>query len=259
MGLATLTLLAACSSSERVGSASVPGGDSSLATSSTTDTTTSAVPTTTAPTATIAVTSTSAAPPVTPAPTVAPALPLLLGDGIGTASFGDGDDAVLALLTPAFGGVATDTSETFDVNVGVDSWQSSDGELQYTAPIARKVCFGNQVCTVFGGASAGDLAFTGWFVDEGSGPTAQTIEGIRQGDTWASHFAAITRLPGGCYSYGSATSLDGISIGMISSGELFNFYDDSAGTWSDGFPDPAAVTIVDLSAGDLVISLFADC
>jgi hypothetical protein len=247
--------MAACSSSERVGGVA----DSSSAVSTTTDmatTTSSASTTSAAPETTL-----PPAPPDTPAPTAptAPPTPLLLGDGIGTASFGDSDDAVLALLTPAFGGVASDTSQTLDVNVGVDTWQSADGELQYTAPIARDVCFANKVCVTFGGADAADLRFTGWYANEEGAPAAETIEGIHLGDTWAAQLAAITRLSGGCYSYGTGTSTDGIEVGMISSDEMFNYYDDATSTWLDGAPDPAAVEIVYLAAGDLVVSLFADC
>ena len=255
LALLAIVAMAACSSSQRVESATDISADSTTtvdpgATTSSASTTSAAPETTLAP-----------VPPPTAASTIPPAppAPLLLGDGIGTASFGDSDDDVLALLTPAFGGVASDTSQTLDVNVGVDTWQSADGELQYTAPIAREVCFTNKVCVTFGGADAADLAFTGWYVNDEGAPAAETIEGIHLGDTWATHLAAITRLSGGCYSYGSGTSTDGIRIGMISSGEMFNYYDDATSTWLDGAPDPAVVDIVYLSAGDLVVSLFGDC
>lgn len=260
--LAALTLvgLAACSSSERVGGATVPVTDSTIAGSSTTvdaGSTTTAAPTTTA----AAETTVPATPAPTPAPTAAPApvALLLLGDGIGTASFGDTDDDVLALLTPGFGGVATDSSQTLDVNVGVDTWQSADGEIQYTARIARDVCFNNGLCAVFGGPDAANLVFTGYYVNEEGSPAVVTIEGIHLGDTWASVLGAITRQPGGCYTYGTGTSVDGIEVGMSAETEMFNSFDEASGTFVDGDPDPSTVTIVYLAAGDLVVSLFADC
>ena len=252
--------MAACSSSERVGSGSTPVTDSTLAGSSTTaidaGSTTTAAPTTLAPETTV-----PATPAPTPAPTAAPtpAALLLLGDGIGTASFGDTDDDVLALLTPGFGGVASDSSQTLDVNVDVDQWQSADGELQYTARLAREVCFTNLLCAVFGGPDAANLVFTGYYAnEEGSAPVV-TIEGIHLGDSWASALGAITRLPGGCFTYGSGTTTDGIEVGMVAETEMFNYFDEPSGTFVDGAPDPSTVTIVYLTAGDLVISLFADC
>lgn len=258
VGLALLGL-AACSSSERVGGATVPATDSTIAGGTTTleaGSTTTAAATTLAPETTV-----PATPAPTPAPTAAPtpAALLLLGDGIGTASFGDTDDDVLALLTPGFGGIATDSSQTLDVEVGVDTWQSADGEIQYTARIARDVCFTNRLCAVFGGPDSANLVFTGYYVNEEGSPAVVTIEGIHLGDTWGSVLGAITREPGGCYTYGYGTTVDGIEVGMISESEMFNYFDEPSGTFVDGEPDPATVTIVYLAAGDLVISLFADC
>lgn len=259
LGISALLVLAAgCSSEASVGSASstsTPGSSTTVADSSTTAPATTVAATT----STTAAPPTSAAPPPTAPPTTAPAAVYLLSSGIGTAAFGDTDDAVVPYLTAAFGGVATDASQTFPVNVGVDQWQNSDGDLEYTAQFQREVCFGNSVCTSYGGPSAADLRFTGWYVTDAAAPPAATPEGIRVGDTWASHTGDITRRAGGCYSYGYGDTTGGVFVGMASTGEMFNYYDDSTSTWLDGNPDPALVTVAYMEAGDLVVFLYGDC
>ena len=246
---------AACSSSERIGAATTSTSD--VATTSTVDpaatTTTEAVTTTVAATAV----ETTAVPPTSD--DTPPPMPALRGGGIGATDFGATDDEVLSLLSPAYGGVATDASQTFTLNESPDLWTDEFGEAAFVTPIARIVCFANTVCTYFGGTDAANLTFLGWEINGEASPEPATIEGIVIGDRWSDHAASMTRDPGGCYSYGYGTTIDGITVGMISSGDMFNFYDDAADTWSDGFPDPATVTIVYLSAGERVFSLYEDC
>lgn len=253
-------LAVACSSEASVGGGST-SSTSSVAVDSTSttavDSSTSAPSSSVEPTASTAVPTTAPAP--TAAPTTAPASAFLLSTGIGTATFGDTDDVVVPYLSGAFGGIATDSSATFPVNVGVDQWQNADGDLEYTAQYQRTVCFSNALCASFGGPSTADLRFTGWWIDEARAPFAETTEGIRIGDTWASHLGDIARRAGGCYSYGYGDTAGGIFLGMSSSGEMFNYYDDSTSTWLDGNPDPALVTVAYMEAGDLVRFLYDDC
>lgn len=258
LGLVTLVGTAACSSSERISSATTTGdtGVTTTIDSATTSTTDASVSTSTSPATTAVAPETTVAPPTS---TEAPSMPVLRGNGIGAVDFGATDDAVLALLTPWYGGVNTDASMSLPLNDSPGLWTDEFGETAFVTPLVRTVCFVNTVCTYFGGTDAPNLTFLGWDISGEASPEPATIEGIMIGDRWNLHFDSITRQGGGCYSYGYGTTLDGIEVGMISSGELFNFYDDSTGTWADGNPDPADVTIVYLSAGDRVFSLFEDC
>ena len=258
VGLAAVAALVSCSSSERIGAASTSTDSSTTTTvESATSTTDASATTSTSPATTAVAPETTVAPPTTA--DGPPPMPTLRGNGIGARDFGATDDEVLALLTPVYGGVNTDTSMTLPLNDSPGLWTDEFGETAFVTPLVRTVCFVNTVCTYFGGTDAPNLTFLGWDINGEASPEPTTIEGIMISDTWATHAASMTRDPGGCYSYGYGTTLDGIEVGMISSGEMFNFYDDATATWADGNPDPADVTLVYLSAGERVFSLFEDC
>ena len=256
LGIFALVGISASSSSERIGSATSTTVDGTTTTVDPSVTSTTDGTATTVVATTIAESSTTAAPPTSD--DTPPPMPALRGGGIGSLDFGVADDDVLALLTSAYGGLRSDDSQTFTVNEG-DLWTDEFGEGAFVTPIARTVCFVNTVCTYFGGTDAANLTFLGWEVNGEASPEPATIEGIMIGDLWSEHSDSMTRNPGGCYNYGYGTTIDGITVGMISNDVMFNSYVEDGGTWVDGDPDPSTVTIVYLSGGDRVFSLFEDC
>lgn len=210
---------------------------------------TTAAPTTAAP-------STTAAPPPTPPPLTAADL-VLRRDGIGPLSFGDRADPVLTTLADVLGVPVEDTPAQYPVAVGDGTFQSPDGELGYTQPFGRFVCFANGLCAQFGGPAVGDLRFTGWVYGEAAGGVALvTAGGIGIGARWAD-FPAMTVFEGGCYSAGHG-EIDGVALWLLSSGVPFSGVD-ADGNWVTNVPDPADVTVYRMDAGSFELYLFGDC
>lgn len=212
---------------------------------------------------------TSAAPP-TMAPTTEPTAPtsptivdpetpsgpVLDFDGILPFAFGAPDTEIVAGLIGVLGEPVSDESTEYPTDEA-GTFLDASGEEAYVAPFGRTVCFANALCAQFGAGSDTALQFTGWRFEGDAATGLATAGGITIGSRWADHVDAITIDEGGCSSvgYGSA---EGIELTLQSSGEPFVTLAGD-GSFSAGSPDPADVSVIGMQAGDLPVSLLADC
>lgn len=214
---------------------------------------TSAPATTAPPTSAPATT----APPTTAAPDPTSPTDLILAfDGIRPFAFGGADIDIVPALVEILGDPVSDEATEYPDDVE-GQFVNDSLEEGFVAPFGRNVCFANGVCVEFGAGSPTALQFVGWqFGGDGAAGLA-TEDGITIGSSWADHSDDIVVDRGACadVGYGSA---EGIDVTLQSSGEPFAEFTDE-GEPEAGSPDPADVTVIDLSAGDLPVQLFADC
>jgi hypothetical protein len=247
VSLVPFALLAACSSSKSVGSAS---------SASTADTTLPTTTATDAPAVTTAVDATTTSS-VSPSTTVAAVADLVLRDG-GIGSFDLGSEAVPVIdgLTASLGAPITDQSVDYPTADGLGSYTTTDGEMGFVAPMGRTVCWSINVCAAFGGGSVASMSFTGWsYVNDPSG-TLQTASGATIGSRWSDQ-PTIELGDNSCYTIGYGT-LDGIRVTLESGGEMFSGFD-ANGNFVETSPDPADVTIIAMETGKLPVAVYGDC
>jgi hypothetical protein len=170
--------------------------------------------------------------------------------------FGQPDDEVIAGLTTALGPPDFDTAQTYPIPDGDDFLDVTEEEA-FVHPIGRTVCFANDLCAIFGGATVDTLTFTGWDSDGNLSPQLFTVDGITVGSRLNDFVDIVDLDVGGCYTVGYG-EVGGVDVTLISDGELFGYFDDD-GEYVFGDPAPTDVTVVRLSAGERPVSLFADC
>jgi hypothetical protein len=198
--------------------------------------------------------STAPSPTTQPAPTTTDASGgrdglVLRADGIGPLAFGTSDADALAVLEAALGGVVSDWLSTFAVDRGDGTFIDESSAQVFVHPAQRTTCFDNALCVVFGGADAGSLTLVGWVQnDQSVGPPLATLDGVTVGSTWADHVDDLDVAESGCYSIGYGSTSGGIRVELISAGDPFLAYDE-AGNEIPTEPDPADVTVLELSAG----------
>ena len=181
---------------------------------------------------------------------------VLRADGVGSLRFGTNVIPVLDALAVILGEPVSDVAYSYPV-VGGPGFTDQFGDFGFVQPFGRQTCFANEFCVEAGGPSPADLVFVGWSQYEAAGVTLATSDGITVGSRWSDHPDLISVDEGGCFAFGTGT-IGRIDLALESSGTMFSAPDGSGGFIS-AVPDPSAVTVVGLSAGDLRISLFADC
>ena len=230
------------------------------ATTATSSSTTVAPPTpaatTEAPTTSLPEVTTTVAPTATTEPPLTAAGLTLASNGVLPFVFGDDDGYVIDGLTAVLGAPVFDGAQTYPAVEG-DYFLDSTGEEGYALPIGRTVCFPNNLCAQFGGATVDTLAFTGWDIADGIAPQLSTVEGITIGSVMSDFVGVVALDGGGCYTvgYGDAS---GVELMMQSTGEPFGTFDGD-GNYVIGNPSPADVFVLSLSAGDRPYFLFDDC
>jgi len=249
-GLATaLVVMAACSDSKTVGSATTVAAATSTSVAETASTTgaTTVVAEATTSTSSTPVTST----------TVAAAVELLLSDsGIGPFSLGDGAQPVIDGISLQLGAPTRDESVDYPVADGHGAYTTTDGDIGFVAPMGRTVCWSINLCGEFGGGNAASMSFTGWTYTNDPSAALSSQSGGTVGALW-SDLPALDVDEGGCYSVGSG-SIDGIRVVLESTGDPFSSFDDS-GNYVVNSPDPADVRVTWLEAGTSPIFLHGDC
>jgi hypothetical protein len=241
--------------------------ESSIAASTSAATTTSAAAETTSPDTTTPATepepTTTDAATTTAAETTTTAAPepvYLRSDGIGTARFGQPYDQVLAYLTASIPGAGDPSDGSFPVDTGDGRFLSSDSESVFVRPFSRSVCFGEALCAVFGGSSPTALTFVGWGQSDVAVGGITTQAGITVDSRWSDHLSEMNVDTGGCYSNGTATTTDGVRLDLVSTGEPFLIVNESTGEITPNLPaDPSVVSVIGLSAGDLIGMPAIDC
>jgi hypothetical protein len=187
--------------------------------------------------------------PMTTAASGGPDALVLRVDGIGPLAFGTSDADALAVLEATLGGAVSDWSSTFAVDRGDGTFFDEINAQVFVHPAQRTTCFDNALCVVFGGADAGSLMLVGWVQnDPGVGAPLATLDGVTVGATWADHVDDLDVAESGCYSIGYGSTSGGIRVELISVGDPFLAYDE-AGNEIPTEPDPADVTVLELSAG----------
>ena len=231
-----------------------PASATAAATSSTTSSTTAPPTTSIVPVASDRSSSTSSTsstttqlPTTTAAPNVVDGL-VLRADGIGPIAFGTSEAETLAVLEAELGAVASDYANTYGIDRGDGTYVDDVNNEVFVHPAQHTTCFDNALCVVFGGASSDSLALVGWVQNnQGVGPPLTTGDGVTVGSIWADHVDDLDVSQGGCYSIGYGTT-SGISVLLSSAGDPFLLYDDK-GAEIPTDPDPADVTVLQLSAG----------
>ena len=181
---------------------------------------------------------------------------VLRADGVGPLRFGTNIVPVLDTLAAILGEPVSDAAYSYP-EAGGPGFTDQFGDFGFVQPFGRQSCFANEFCVEAGGPSPADLVFVGWSQYEAAVETLATADGITVGARWSDHPDLIELDEGGCYSFGTG-SIGRIDLALESSGALFSAPDGSGG-FTSTTPDPSAVTVVGLSAGDLRVSLFADC
>ncbi|MGA1345222.1 MAG: hypothetical protein ACO35E_04545 [Ilumatobacteraceae bacterium] len=181
---------------------------------------------------------------------------VLRADGVGSLRFGTNIVPVIDTLAVILGEPLSDQAFSYPVSGG-PGFTDQFGDFGFVQPFGRQTCFGNELCIEAGGPSPADLVFVGWSQYEAAADTLATGDGVGVGDRWSEHTALIDVDEGGCFAFGTG-SIGRIALDLQSSGTMFSAPDGSGG-FVTTTPDPGEVTIVGLSAGDLRVSLFADC
>ncbi len=208
-------------------------------------------PTTTPPT-TVALTAPPSTPPAT---TVDPATELILSAvGVGPHPFGTGPIELLEDLNERFGLPRTDEVTTFVTNNG--DYISEDGCCGFVAAAGREVCWPNGMCVTFAGQTTESMGFVGWFYQGDEFASLRSAAGVTLGSRWSNFLTAMTVLPGGCYTTGSGTTNDGITLDVIG-GDFATVADD--GTFNTLLPAPEEVTVIAMSSGEHIYDLEGDC
>lgn len=195
----------------------------------------------TGPTTTSTTTTTAAPPPDDPSDLT------LIFDGILPFRFGDRDVDVVPTLADLLGAPTLDELREYpDTDQGM--FFDPSGEESFVAAFGRTVCYGNGLCVQFGAGAPETLIFTGWRVDEPASGLS-TEDGLTTGSTLAEFADLITFDPAlACFQIvdGSAA---GIDVTLVSDDDDF----------ATSTPDPAAVTVVEMRAGQLPMPVADDC
>ncbi len=171
----------------------------------------------------------------------------LIFDGILPFRFGDRDVAVVPVLTDLLGAPALDELREYPAaEQGV--FLDAAGEESFVTRFGRTVCYANGLCVQFGAGAPETLIFTGWRVgDPSSGLT--TRDGLTIGSTLDDFEDLITFDPAlGCLQVvdGSAA---GIDVTLLS----------ADGDFATTTPAPAAISVVEMRAGQLPAPTAGDC
>lgn len=230
----------------------VPTAVTTMVPASTTD------PSTTEPTVVDSTTTPPSDPTSTTAPEEAAGIDSLVlrADGVGSLRFGTNIVPVLDALAAILGEPLSDAAYSYP-EAGGPGFTDQFGDFGFVQPFGRQTCFENEFCVEAGGPSPAELAFVGWSQYEAAAAMLATVDGVTVGSRWSDHPDLIEVDEGGCYSFGTG-SIGRIDLALESSGDMFSA-PDGAGGFISTMPDPSAVTVVGLSAGDLRVSLFADC
>jgi hypothetical protein len=238
------------------------GGSSnttSTTTASTTSTTTTTEPPPTTSTSSTAQTTTLAIANTEPTQTTTVLTVeqlVLRSDGIGTIDFGTSEAGALAVLSTALR-FATESTNTYPIALG-DGTFADEFDDAFAYPVAHEVCFENALCVYFGGPDPGSLAFVGWQqLAADGGSSLATAEGVTAGSIWADHLDDIVLEPFSCYTAGYGR-IGEIQVTLYSSDEPFNAFDDD-GNPVETNPDPADVTVFEMTAGRRPYFRFDDC
>ncbi len=263
----SIVALGACGGSESATSASTTRPANATVLGTLPPTATTPVVATTSATTVVVIPSTEPAttPPTTGAPTtppstapvstVDPATELILSAvGLGPHPFGTGPVELLGDLNERFGLPRTDEVTTFVTNNG--EYISDDGCCGFIAAAGREVCWPNGLCITFGGPTTESLGFVGWFYQGDEFASLHSAAGITLGSRWSNFLTAMTVLPGGCYTTGSGTTNDGITLDVIG-GDFATVADD--GTFTTLLPAPEEVAVAAMSSGDHIYDLEGDC
>ena len=219
--------------------------------------TTAAAPTTPPPTEATAPPTTAADAPATTVVDVTAADLTLASDGVTPFRFGDAGASVVAGLTGALGAPLLDQAQTYPDPADDGTFLDSSSEEGFVDPFGRTVCFANDLCAHFGGPAADSLTFTGWRLDGEGSPRLTTAAGVTVGSLLSDHLDHIDVGEGGCYTNGYGYT-GGIDVGLWSSGEPFATFD-ADGNYVTSSPDPATVTVLTMTAGDVPYFLYEDC
>lgn len=177
-------------------------------------------------------------------------------DGVLPFSFGEHDAEVVAGLTAVLGAPTSDIATDYPT-ADEGNFINEDTEEAYVFPHGRRVCYANTLCAQFGAGTPDTLLFTGWALTSDAAPVLTMANGITIGSSWADHVDEIIIADGGCYTVGYGDS-EGVGVIVQSAGEPFlSFADDGSVVF--GEPEPADVTVIELSAGRSPVFLFADC
>lgn len=177
-----------------------------------------------------------------------PAVLVLRSDGIGAIGFGTAEADTLAALEPALGAVSSEIRSTYPNDLGDGTFLDESNVDAFAYRAQRTACFDNALCLVFGGDAPESLAFVGWSQNnQGIHAPLATDRGVTAGSIWADHIDDLAVEEFGCYVIGYATT-DGIAVSLSSAGEPFTAYD-ADGNPIATHPDPADVSVIELSAG----------
>jgi hypothetical protein len=230
--------------------------DDSADTTTAPSTTSAPAPTTTIDSGASTETTATKSPPTTTTPPDDPSDLILIFDGILPFRFGDRDVDIVPALTELLGAPTQDELREYpDADQG--AFFDPTGEESFVARFGRAVCYPNSLCVQFGAGAPETLIFTGWRIDATSQLT--TDDGMAIGSTLAEFTDVITFDPAvSCFQVvdGSAA---GIDVTLLSDdGDFATPAPDGEGL-ELGDPDPAKVTVVEMRAGQLPVSVFADC
>jgi hypothetical protein len=201
--------------------------------------------------ATTTTSSTLAAPPDDPSDLT------LIFDGILPFRFGDRDVDVVPTLTKLLGPPAQDDLREYpDADQGI--FLDASGEESFIARFGRTVCYDNGLCVQFGAGAPETLIFTGWRVD-GASSGLTTDEGLSIGSTLDEFADVITFDPArSCYQVADGSAA-GIDVTLLSDDGVFAAPASDGDGLVLGDPDPTAVTVIEMRAGQLPVFVFADC
>ena len=265
-------VLAGCSGNDTIESVDVTTTPTSAVeptttpTEATAPTTSPATTPATTPDTTPAITtdSTIAAETTTPLPATTTATPAITAADLTLSAagllpfvFGDTDAAVLAGLAEALGTPIFDRAQTYPDPADDGTYLDATGEEGFTDPIGRTVCFANDLCAHFGGPTTDSLTFTGWRLDGDGAPQITTVRGVTVGSLWSDHLANLEVGEGGCYTNGFGYT-EGINLGLLSINEPFATFDND-GNYITNMPDPANVSVLTMTAGDVPYFIYEDC
>ena len=260
-GLVSLIVVSGCGSSDpgtagvaTTTSAPAPSVEATTTAPPSETTTAATTPTTAAPVATTTEPSTTTILETTTTVEVVAGL-ALRADGVGSLRFGQPIVQVVDALVAVLGDPMSDAA--FEYPVDTDGMLfDAFGDFTFPYPYGRQTCFTNEFCVEAGGPTPAELAFVGWTQSEGEGSLITTL-GVGVGTVWADAEDVMSVDEGGCFSFGTGAS-GGIDLQLQSSGAMFTATD-STGAFVIGEPDPADVTVVVLSAGDLRTFVYGDC
>lgn len=200
---------------------------------------------------------TTSAAPATTAPPADPDDLTLSFDAVGPHRFGARDVDVVPALVALLGAPTRDDAAHYPI---ADDGRFLDEfeEESYIAPFGRTVCFSNALCIQFGAGAPETRILSGWRIDDSATSDLRTVAGIGIGSSWADHRDTIDVEPlNSCYQIAYAES-GGIDVTLSSAGAPFAAPNEE-GAFVPGDPDPADVTVIEMSAGELPVFVFADC